>query len=383
MPAKKVEEKETATRKGTKPVEKKETKTTAKPKTTKKTEPKAEKTVKKTTKTKQTVKKTETLKKDAAPVEADKKVEVKTAGKTTAKKTTTKKKTPIKKTATRKTTVKKTDTAQKKEQYNQFSLDTCIDMARAMGIQMGYDEYAQMLMDQTDLKAMAQDILDRYHVTETSFNYEEDGYDADLLEVLMEKVAATVDIKASDFAQMGKEIQSHEAYQISKESLDNNDEYNADFDLVRRLLMIAQRKDIHTMKDLQNVVHADATKFIEKFMDVAYAVLRNWQYDDVKYYENFIYAVLSQFTDLYQSLENRAMMDVADLYIEHGDYGLGDANYGYILRENQIKDYIYYRFASAYQNIDRDKCRAIARDALQYVDSRFTYYNAIQQLLEN
>ena len=72
-------------------------------------------------------------------------------------------------------------------------------------------------------------------------------------------------------------------------------------------------------------------------MDVAYAVLKNWQYDDVKYYENFIYAVLSQFNDLYQAYENKAMMDVADLYIEHGDYGLGDANYAYILRENQSK----------------------------------------------
>lgn len=391
MPAKKTETKDTVTKKGTKPVETKAKKTAARTKTTKKAEPKAKETVKKAAKTKQTVKKTETLKDDKTSVEAVKDDKVKETKKTTAKKapakkTTTKKTTTKKTTAaktTKKSTTKKTDTKQKMEQYNQFSLDTCIDMAKAMGIDMGYDQYAQLLMDQSDTKEIVKTILEQYPIKADAFSYEEDGYDLDLLEVLVDKVAQTVTIKASDYAAMGKEIEAHEAYVISEESLDNNDEYNADFDLVRRLLMIAQRKDIHTMSDLQTIVTADATKLIEKFMDVAYAVLKNWQYDDVKYYENFIYAVLSQFNDLYQAYENKAMMDVADLYIEHGDYGLGDANYAYILRENQIKDYIYYRYAKAYEHIDYEKSRAIANEALQFVDDRYTYYPNIRQLLEN
>lgn len=391
MPAKKTETKDTVTKKGTKPVETKAKKTAARTKTTKKAEPKAKETVKKAAKTKQTVKKTETLKDDKTSVEAVKDDKVKETKKTTAKKapakkTTTKKTTTKKTTAaktTKKSTTKKTDTKQKMEQYNQFSLDTCIDMAKAMGIDMGYDQYAQLLMDQSDTKEIVKTILEQYPIKADAFSYEEDGYDLDLLEVLVTKVAQTVTIKASDYAAMGKEIEAHEAYVISEESLDNNDEYNADFDLVRRLLMIAQRKDIHTMSDLQTIVTADATKLIKKFMDVAYAVLKNWQYDDVKYYENFIYAVLSQFNDLYQAYENKAMMDVADLYIEHGDYGLGDANYAYILRENQIKDYIYYRYAKAYEHIDYEKSRAIANEALQFVDDRYTYYPNIRQLLEN
>lgn len=391
MPAKKTETKDTVTKKGTKPVETKAKKTAARTKTTKKAEPKAKETVKKAAKTKQTVKKTETLKDDKTSVEVVKDDKVKETKKTTAKKApakkTTTKKTTTKKTTAAKTakksTTKKTDTKQKMEQYNQFSLDTCIDMAKAMGIDMGYDQYAQLLMDQSDTKGIVKTILEQYPIKADAFSYEEDGYDLDLLEVLVAKVAQTVTIKASDYAAMGKEIEAHEAYVISEESLDNNDEYNADFDLVRRLLMIAQRKDIYTMSDLQTIVTADATKLIEKFMDVAYAVLKNWQYDDVKYYENFIYAVLSQFNDLYQAYENKAMMDVADLYIEHGDYGLGDANYAYILRENQIKDYIYYRYAKAYEHIDYEKSRAIANEALQFVDDRYTYYPNIRQLLEN
>lgn len=394
MPAKKTEAKDTVTKKGTKAVETKAKKTTARTKTTKKTEPTTKETVKKAAKTKQTVKKTETLKNDKTSVEAVKDDAVKE----TKKKTTATKKAPAKKTATKKTTVKKTtaakkttkktvtkkeDTKQKMEQYNQFSLDTCIDMAKAMGIEMGYDQYAELLMDQSDIKEIVKSILEKYPVKADAFSYDDDGYDLDLLEVLVNKVAQTVTIKASDYETIKEEVKVHEAYVISDESLDNNDEYNADFDLVRRLLMIAQRKDIHTMADLQAVIAIDATKMIEKFMDVAYAVLKNWQYDDVKYYENFIYAVLSQFNDLYQAYENRAMMDVADLYIEHGDYGLGDANYAYILRENQIKDYIYYRYAKAYEHIDYEKSRAIANEALQFVDDRYTYYSNIRQLLEN
>ena len=147
--------------------------------------------------------------------------------------------------------------------------------------------------------------------------------------------------------------------------------------------MIAQRKDLHTMEELASLLKMDMTDTILHYMDVAYNVLKNWQYDDVKYYENFIYAVLSHFTDLHDKYANRAMMDVADLYIEHGDYGLGDANYGYIIRENQIKDYIYYRYANVYVDIDREKARSIAQSALQYVDSRYTYYPNIMSILED
>ena len=78
----------------------------------------------------------------------------------------------------------------------------------------------------------------------------------------------------------------------------------------------------------------------------------------------------------------QAMMDVADLYILHGDYGLGDADYAYILRENQIKDYIYYRYASIYEGVDKDKAKQIANQALQFVDDRFTYYPNIIAVLE-
>ena len=69
------------------------------------------------------------------------------------------------------------------------------------------------------------------------------------------------------------------------------------------------------------------------------------------------------------------------LYIKHGDFGHGDECYGYILRDNQIKDYIYYRFASVYEDIDFNKAKALAYESLQYVDGRYTYYQNIMDII--
>lgn len=91
-------------------------------------------------------------------------------------------------------------------------------------------------------------------------------------------------------------------------------------------------------------------------MDLAYSVLKTWKYEDVDYYEHFIFAVLSQLEDLHNKYSNRRKERwIADLYILHGDYGLGDADCLYLKRKCPIKDYIYYRYASIYEGVDKDK----------------------------
>lgn len=373
------------------PAKKAATKTTTVKKTAaKKKETSVEKETK-TVKQTPTAKTTKTSKKTAAAnkeVKAPaKKTTSKKASEVVSKKVEQKKEMPKKeapkKETVKKATPKKTSKAVKLAQYNNFAIDTCIDMARAMGVDMGYDQYANMLLEITDLKTIANNIIDKYDLKTKKFSFDEDGYDIDLIEVLVSKIADTVDIKAQDFIELGGIAKECLAYELSDDASANNDEYHKEFDLVKKILMIAQRKDLHTMEELTSLLKMDMTDTILHYMDVAYNVLKNWQYDDVKYYENFIYAVLSHFTDLHDKYANRAMMDVADLYIEHGDYGLGDANYGYIIRENQIKDYIYYRYANVYVDIDREKARSIAQSALQYVDSRYTYYPNIMSILED
>ena len=318
-----------------------------------------------------------TTKKAAKPAVEVKKEEVKPAEKkkATAKKTT--KKATTKKTTTKKVTAKKMT---KEEQYAKLSLDTCLDLAKAMSMNVTRDSIIQQLILNPDVKSVSKDLVNKYQLT-GKFNFEEDGYDEGLVEVLVSKVYETADIKPQKAEDLQADVDHALNYKFTDVVADG-EEYKAQFDTMRKVLMIAQHKDIHDSKKLDEEIGIDVEKFVEEFMDLAYSVLKTWKYEDVDYYEHFIYAVLSQLEDLHDTYRNRIMMDVADLYILHGDYGLGDADYGYILRENQIKDYIYYRYASIYEGVDKDKAKQIANQALQFVDDRFTYYPNIIAVLE-
>lgn len=365
---------------------KKTTTTTKSATTTKKV---ASASAKPTEEVSKTAKKVEPAQKDTTTKTAAKKTVTKkaTAAKKAPAKRATAAKAANKKVAAKKATTKKTakkpvvNTA-KTEQYNSFAMDTCFEMARAMGVNMDYENYASLLLDNADIDALTKKVLDDFHVDTKAFTFEKDGYDTDLIRVIFDRVADTVDIKASDFEQIGKDVKAHASYTIKDDATVNNEEYQKEFDIVRKVLMIAQRKNIHQSADLVELIKVDVTDMIQTFMDLAYHVLPLFEYDDVKYYENFIFAVLSQLDDLHQKWGTRALMDIADLYIKHGDYGQGDANYNYVLRENQIKDMIYYRFANVYVDIDLDKAKAIANSAFQYVDDRYDYYPKLIEILE-
>ena len=306
-----------------------------------------------------------------------KKEEVKPAEKKKAATKKTTKKATAKKTTTKKVTTKKMT---KEEQYAKLSLDTCLDLAKAMSMNVTRDSIIQQLILNPDVKSVSKDLVNKYQLT-GKFNFEEDGYDEGLVEVLVSKVYETADIKPQKAEDLQADVDHALNYKFTDVVADG-EEYKAQFDTMRKVLMIAQHKDIHDSKKLEEEVGVDVEKFVEEFMDLAYSVLKTWKYEDVDYYEHFIFAVLSQLEDLHNKYSNRIMMDVADLYILHGDYGLGDADYAYILRENQIKDYIYYRYASIYEGVDKDKAKQIANQALQFVDDRFTYYPNIIAVLE-
>lgn len=355
--AKKVEEKPAEKKaEEVKPVETKAEKPAAKKTTTRKTT-----TAKKTT----AVKKTTTAAKKATT----------TAKKTTAKKTTAKKTTTTKKAAP----AKKVEMT-KAEQYNSLSMDTIMDLLKAMGVQEDVNSIGALLMDNPEVKDVATLVIEKYALKD-KFKFEEDGYDADLVEVFVQKVSDTGQFKPTKTEDLKTMVDAAIAYE-RQDHIADGEEYKAQFDVMRQVLMIAQHKNMHDVKTLNDEVGSDIEKFIVEFMDLAYDVLPTWKYEDVDYYEHFIYAVLSQLEDMHDAYRNRIMMDVADLYIVHGDYGLGDANYGYILRENQIKDYIYYRYAHVYEAIDRERAKQIANQALQFVDGRYTYYPNIMAILE-
>ncbi len=375
--------KATATKTETKPVAKKVA-------TKKQTKRVSKVVVKEETKT--AAKKTTVKKEEAKPViEKEKKPVTKKETKPVAKKTIVKKedaksvtkkvtkKPEAKKKGTKVTTKKKT-VSKKEEQYNKLSLDTCFDLIRSMGIELNQDEIVRGLMVNPDILKFSKELIEKYNL-KGKYKFEEDGFDEDLIPVVVQKVFDTTDVKPTSIEDLKADIDQAMAYLFIDEEKDGK-EYNRQFDILRKILVLAQNKEVHDSKTLDDEISVDIEKFVVEFMDLAYKVLKTWKYEDVDYYEHFIFEVLSQFENLHTLYHNRIMMDVADLYILHGDYGLGDADYGYILRENQIKDYVYYRYASVYENIDVDKAKQIAAGALQYVDDRFTYYPNIVTILE-
>ncbi len=337
----------------------------AKTKEVKAVEKKAEAKVAKAS-AKKAVAKTVDVKKE----EAKKTKEAKPAVKKTAKAT---------KPTAKKATAKKAD-SEKLDQYAVRSLTDCINDMKKMQVQYDYEDYYRLLLDEPDLKKLASNIIEGNHIKENNYDYKELGYDMDLVAVTLEKVAETMEVKAADFKEYKKAITKSLRFKMSGDAEANAAEYLDEFKLAEKLLMIGQRKNITDAEVLNDTIGADVNEYFKHFFELAYDLLPSWQYDDVKFYENFAYAILSQFNDLYQSEQQRIQIDVADLYIKHGDYQLGDEMYGYILRDNQIKDYIYYRYASVYKDIDFNKAKSIAYSSFQYVDDRYTYYPNILEI---
>ena len=306
---------------------------------------------------------------------AKKAKETKTTVKKEPKKT---EKAPVKKAV--KKIVKKID-QEKLDQYAVRSLADCIQDMQKMQVQYEYEDYYRLLLDEADLKKLAKNIIEGNNIKNGNYDYKELGYDIDLVMVTLDKVAETMDIKAADFKEYKKSITKALNFTMGEDAEANAGEYLDEFKLAEILLMVGQRKEITEAEALSALIGADVNAYFKHFFTFAYALLPSWQYDDVKYYENFAYAVLSQFSDLYESEQQRIQIDVADLYIKHGDYQLGDELYGYILRDNQIKDYIYYRYASVYKDIDYNKAKSIAYSSFQYVDDRYTYYPNILEIV--
>ena len=346
-------------------------KKTAAKKTTKKEESKEEavkaedKPVKKAAKKTAAAKKAEPTAKKAVKKTEEKKAEKKPAAK---------------KAAAKKAAPKKVD-KEKLEAYAALSLDEAIQKAQAMGVQHVYEDYTRFLLDEADSKQIAKNIIDGNALSEKGFTFDKDGFDTDLISVVLEKVADTMDVKAMDYKELKKDITACLKAEMTADAEANAAEYLKEFKVCEKLLMIGQRKNITDAAIVSDLIGADVDAFVAHFFQFAYAILPGWQYDDVKFYEDFAFAVLSQYSDLYEKYQLNILLDVADLYIKHGDFGHGDECYGYILRDNQIKDYIYYRFASVYEDIDFNKAKALAYESLQYVDGRYTYYQNIMDII--
>lgn len=318
-----------------------------------------------------------------APAKKETKAAAKEEVKAVVKEETKAAKPAAKKAPAKKTAAKKVVDQEKLDHYNALPLDECIRLMQVMNVHYNYDDYYQLLLDEADYSVLEKNIIEGNGIKEMNLKFTETGYDEDLVMVTLTKVGDTMDIKAADYKDMKKQIAAALKFKFNEDGEVNAAQYLDEFKLSEKILMIGQRKNITTATEIGTLLDADVTAYYQHFFTFAYELLPGWQYNDVKFYEDFAYAVLSQFADLFETEQQRIQIDVADLYIKHGDYQHGDELYGYILRDNQIKDYIYYRYASVYKDIDYNKAKSIAYSSLQYVDDRYTYYPNIMEIINN
>lgn len=265
--------------------------------------------------------------------------------------------------------------------YNDLDDYTLIEMFNALGVDMTLDTLKDQLATALDIDVQIETYLGQVNEEGKTYTFEKDGFDLGVIPFLCKRVAQTLPNKAQDNVMLAKKIIKDVDRMLINDGLNDAAIYNDLMDDVRKVLVFAQRNGISTLAECEKTIPADLKVLVDRFMTVAYTILPGWQYNDVKYYEGFIYAVVAQFDDLVDQ-QNRVLMDIADLYIKHGDYQRGNNDYGYVLRENQIKDQIYYRYASVYEPFDPQRAKNIAQDALRVIDSRYEYHQKIVDILD-
>ncbi len=345
--------------------------------TTAKTEVKAE--VKKEEK-KETPKKAEVKKevaKKATKATTTKTVKAATTKTTATKAKATKKAEPKatpKKAVAKKAPAKKVAKKETTLDYSNRSLDECIHIMQLLGVGYRYENYASLLLDEENIDTLVNNIIDGNDLEKKIKEAKINDYDLGIVLATLLKVVDTMPVAALQFKDMKKEAAAALKFKLTDDDQMNAKHYLDTFSLAEKILVAAQRKNVTTTKEAKALLKIDVAKFFAYFFDLAYDILKTWQYEDVEYYQQFAFAIVSQFEDLYEANQNRLQMDCADLFIVQGDWGRGDFEYNYVLRENTIKDYIYYRFANIYVNIDLGKAKAIAYDSFQWVDDRYDYH---------
>lgn len=271
--------------------------------------------------------------------------------------------------------------AEEKAFYDTLDDNTLMDMMSAVGVDMDLDT---LLGELTRAKSI-EEAVDAYEKiadkTEKKYVFEVDGFSKNVIEYLCDRLAARIPNKAEDNRKLAEKIAKDVDRMLINEGINDSAIYKDLFDDVRQVLVYAQQNGIESLEEMETIIPADLHGLLDRFMTVAYTILPGWQHNDVKYYEGFLYSVMAQFEDL-ASWQNRALMDIADLYIKHGDYARGNDGYSYVLRENQLKDQIYYRFASVYESFDLQRAKGIVRDALRVIDGRYDYYPKLIEILE-
>lgn len=276
---------------------------------------------------------------------------------------------------------KKVQSSVKKDRYADIELSVCMEYLKKMHIEESVDDLASMLLTQ-DAEAVKNALIKTYGIKKTTFTIKKDGFNSQVIDAVLKKIRDKQPAEVSNYEALRADIQTVRKCSLTADDGKNAELYHQMFHCMEQLLMLGQKSDIHEFSWVEKTLQLqELDMFITQFMQTAKQVLVTFLYRDVEYYESFMYAFCSQYDDVYWKIEQELQMDVADLYIQHQDYQRGDVNYGYLLRENGIRDKIYSRFVHIYENIDRDKAKGLAYEASRYTSENSPYYEYNQKIL--
>lgn len=275
---------------------------------------------------------------------------------------------------------KKDMTPEERAFYDTLDDQTLMDMMAALGLDMDLDTLLNELTRAESIDGAIAGYKKEAADNDKVYTFTVDGFDDNVIEYLCKRLAERIPNKKEDNLKLAAKITADTDRMLINEGINDSAIYNDLFDDVRQVLVYAQQNQIESLEEMEKIIPADLHALIDRFMTVALTMLPGWQYNDVKYYEGFLYGVMAQFDDL-ADWQNRALMDIADLYILHGDYTRGNDGYAYVLRENQLKDQIYFRFANVYADFDLQRAKGIARDALRVIDGRYDFYSNLIDIL--
>lgn len=240
----------------------------------------------------------------------------------------------------------------KEKQYNYVSLNTCIRMAKEMKVNLEYGDYMSLLVKEDNIDKIVEELLSKVDVS--NYSFEEDGYDADLFKVLLQRIRQSM---RSDFANVRKE----------------NLEY-----VLKEVLRLAKSNNINNIEKMNDSLKIDLNSIWKKFMHISYEFIQTLA--QVNKYESFVFDFLSQFNELHNQYANEILMDIADLYIRANETKKGNHYYEYLLRDSDDTT-IIIRWAKAYCQKDMDMAREIAKKGLSKMDSSNPNYNILLEIL--
>lgn len=273
----------------------------------------------------------------------------------------------------------KEEKADLKNFYDGLTADDCLNILyNTLKITYTRDDYIKLLLEVKDKDLLAEKIMKEFHVDELNLNYKEYGYDSEIVRISLDKLESIIPVKSNDLESMKKDMEEI----VYKEEY-NWEGYHSAFRMLEKILVIGQRMDIHDSKEIEEKTGAEIIPFMAYFFNAAAYILPQCNYTDVEFLEDFCCEFLAQFDDLYEIFEEEFQICIAQLYIKHGFTKRGDEDFEYLLRENKIKDYIFFRYVEAYVGIDLDKAKAIGYRALNYIDNRYIYYYNIKNILDN